>query len=298
VSLKKIISFTAICFLLVGCTTAPKLNPSLIRPWSETLDKEYPQDKVTIVSYKHGPYELFYVTAHHSTQISSDTNRAVDALFDKKKFNVLVIEPISYSYGESPAWFVEESKKGLSQDFVPGGESAWATLKANSANIPFYGGEPDHLDIYKALKAKGYPDQDVIGFYFARQIPAWIRQKEPVKNLLLKKYPDFSNSYCQRFSIQICPKLNETLAWFKSNNGHDLSIDVTNNEMGPYQNGTFTQRIAYAIDEVRNAYTLNVVQTLLEKYKKVAVVYGASHFRNLRKSFDEVLGDPSFEEIK
>lgn len=98
--------------ILLGCTSAPKLDPDKIRPWSWELAKEYPQEKVVIAHYKQNGAELLYLAAHHTSDVGSDTLNMVNYLFEHEKFNALLIEPIPFSSGESPAWFLAEAKKG------------------------------------------------------------------------------------------------------------------------------------------------------------------------------------------
>jgi hypothetical protein len=61
----------------------------------------------------------------------------VQTLFDKYRFNVLIIESIPYSSGESPKWFIDEAKKGRSETFIKGGESALAVILADEKKSHF-----------------------------------------------------------------------------------------------------------------------------------------------------------------
>lgn len=250
-----------------------------------------------IAHYKLGPYELFYLAARHTSSVDSDTMRLVQHLFEKEKFSVLLIEPIPYSSGESPMWFVEESKKGITDTFIPGGESALAVSIADKKKIPFFAGEPDHQTIYQELKTLGYTDQDIVGFYVIRQIPQWVRQKESITDLFSRKIPSFIDHYCKVFVIQDCPSLKTTKAWYKSKLGYDLTTDVSKMETAPLSDGKlFTQTLSSHVGYVRDHFTLNIIEKLLHQYKKVAVIYGASHFKTLRQSFDVSLGEPQFIE--
>lgn len=273
------------------------LNPENIRPWSESLEDEYPQEASVIAHYRAGAYELHYLAARHTNDLDSDTMRLVQYLFEKEKFNVVLIESIPYSSGKSPTWFIEESKKGMTDSFVPGGESALAVTLADRNGIPFYAGEPDHQDIYSGLKGHNFTDQDILGFYAVRQIPQWIRAREKQSGLLERKIPPFLKHYCKIFGITQCPNLQSTLAWYRSKLGKDLTVHVHNEEVAPLSNGKlFTQVISSKIGTIRDRFTLQVIESLLHQYKKVAVIYGASHFVTLRKSFDEAFGVPQFKE--
>lgn len=287
------------CFLaslvLIGCSSAPKLEAQHIRPWDDSLKQEYPQEAPVIAHYKKNNYELYYLAAKHSNDIGNGTLNLVEDLFTHDQFNVLLLEPFPYDVGQSPSWFVREAQEGLSEKFIYGGESSLAAILADKKKIPFFGGEPDHRDIYNDLKRKGYSDQDILGFYLVRQIPEWIREKEDKKGLVEHKGPSFLASYCKTFGVKTCPHLGAIKAWYKSHSGHELDSNVLNEEVAPVNNGAlFTQKISSDIGYIRDHFTLALIQKLLAKYQKVAVVYGAGHFVTLRKSFDNSFGEPTF----
>ncbi|MEN0059717.1 MAG: hypothetical protein AAGB31_12835 [Bdellovibrio sp.] len=292
---KTIIGF--IFLFLTSCSSVPKLDSQKIRPWSNSLGDEYPHEKAVIAHYQKNRIDLFYLASRHTNTIGDDTLNLVQTLFEKYNFNVLIIESIPYSSGESPKWFLDEAKNGKSDKFIKGGESALAVILADEKKIPFFAGEPDHQDIYRGLKERGYTDEDIIGFYTVRQIPQWVREKENKNGLLKRKIPPFVSHYCKLLSIQSCPTYVDVMSWYKNKIGHELVADVSNEEVAPYSDGTlFTQKISSDVGFIRDRFTLNIIEQMIHKYKKVAVVYGAGHFLTLRKSFDASFGEPVFIE--
>lgn len=287
--------FLPVFILITACSTAPKLKSENIRPWSRALGNEYPNENAFIAHYKKGQFELFYLAAHHSNTMGDDTLNLVQTLFCKFNFNILVIESIPYSSGESPKWFVGEARHGQTEKFIRGGESALGAILADEKQISFIGGEPDHQDIYKGLKAKSYSNEDILGFYTVRQVPQWVREKLPQNTLFKKKIPPFLAHYCKVFSVHSCPGSDEIMKWYKTKLGHDLVTDVSSEEVAPYSDGTlYTQKISSDVGFIRDHFTLKLIQEMLKKHKRVAVIYGASHFLTLRKSLDDAFGEPSF----
>ena len=289
--------------MLAACTTSPssslQLSEKKIRSWSDELGREYPQEKSVIAHYKKGEYELLYLAARHTNNLADPTLKLVETLFEQFKFNVLLIESIPFASGESPAWFLKDARAGRSQKFIKGGESSLAVILADEKRIPFFAGEPDHEDIYLGLKSKGYTDLDFIAFYVARQVPQWVREQEPKKDLLERKIPKFTAHYCRLLKLPRCPKRLEIIDWYKQKNGQDLSVNISNEDVAPYEAGAlFTQRISAEVGKIRDRFTLKVIEQLLRKYKSVAVIYGAGHFLTLRQSFDSEFGVPSFLEEK
>ena len=284
--------------LLFGCASQPKLDSQFIRPWSDSLNSEYPHEKPVIAHYQKNGYELFYLAAKHTSDFGDETLNLVQELFRRYQFNVILIESIPYSSGESPEWFLEDARKGRQGKVILGAEPAWAAILADEKKIPFYAGEPDHQDIYKGLKEQGYSDLDVIGFYAIRQIPQWRRQHEEESNLLQKNIPGFANHYCKVFSVSKCPSLRDIQSWYQEKMGQKLTSHVSNEEVAPIEGGAYAQKISFQVGFVRDHFTLKIIEQMLAKYKKVAVVYGAGHFFTLRKSFDAALGEPVFIEDK
>ncbi len=197
------------------------------------------------------------------------------------------------SIGPSPAWFVDDAKKGLKGDFIAGGESAWGAILADQKQILFFAGEADHRDIYAGLKASGFSDLDVLGFYVARQIPQWVRERENREGLLERKTPAFLASNCQVFAVKPCPTLAEVQVWYREKNGQELSSEVPTYAMAPIHDGQmYTQKISSVVGDIRDRFTLGVIERLLQQFRRVGVIYGAGHFVTLRKSFDSELGPP------
>jgi len=280
-----------------GCVSAPTLDANKIRAWSKSLESEYPERNAVIAHYQKGGFEVFYLAAQHTVDLGSDTLNLVAELFKRFEFNVLLIEPFPYSYGESPQWFVDDAEKGKNNKFIPGGESSLAAILASQKNIPFFGGEPSHKDMYLGLKDRGYSDEDIFGFYVVRQIPSWIRDKEDTEGLLERKAPQFLSFYYQAFDSATRPTLPDITKWYRTKLGRELGPDVSNEEVAPLSDGNLlTQKISSDVGNIRDHFTLALIEKMLKEHKRIAVIYGASHFVTLRKSLDSGLGTPTFIE--
>jgi hypothetical protein len=289
--LKKIL----LILLLSGCTSAPKFDAHLVRPWQSELEQEYLSKKPFIARHKAKDFEIFYLAAHHDNDPNSQTMQLIDKLFQNYKFDVLIIEPFPNSKGESPQWYLDLSRKSIGKSLIVEGESSYAVIKANDKAIPFFGGEIDHLQLYLQLKIQGYTTEDVIGFYLVRQIPQWIRQKKAPAEMLKKDAPQFLKHYCKDFEVPPtnCPDLAAIKLWYRAKMNKELTPERINDEVAPIYGSTiFTQKISSAVGDIRDRFTLNLIQTYLKKYKRVAVIYGKSHYITLRKSIDAAMGPP------
>jgi hypothetical protein len=273
-----------------------RLDPQQIRQWNRQLDNEYPQDKPVIAHFKNGEYELFYLAAQHETNLKTPTLRLVEKLY-QHDFKALIVEAFQRSEGQSPSWALRDAINGLKKDFIKGGEPALSIIRANSRKIPFFGGEPDHHELYSALKARGYSDLDVVGFYVIRQIPQWIRENQNKSQLLERNVPGFVKMFCPKFPISPCPSLYEIRSWYKLRMDKELTADISSDEISPAADGKlFTQKISTAVGDVRDRFTLRLIEEMLNRYHQVAIVYGSGHFTTLKKSFEAALGKPTYEE--
>jgi hypothetical protein len=76
----------------------------------------------------------------------------------------------------------------------------------------------------------------------------------------------------------------------------DLGTEITNEELNPLADGKLiTQRMASAVSDVRDKFTLGVLEELLKKYHRVGVVYGNGHYFTLKKSLEAALGPATLE---
>ncbi len=282
-----------VLIFVFGCTTQPKLDSNSIRSWSSTLSREEPFRDPYVAEFSSRSYKLFYLAAHHENKTNSKTLELVKLLIESKPIQAIIIEPISFAEGISPQFYIDYSRKGLNGDFVEGGESAWAVLKAQEKSIPFFGGEPTHQMIFEGLIQAGYTELDVIGFFLIRQIPQWKRQKQTDSVKLEEFAPDYIKNSCRKIRLKKCPTFFAVKKWYKDINNKDLTSQVNKEDAAPYLDSRiFTQRISGTIGRIRDMYTVDVIEKILVEYKTVLVIYGASHFMTTSPVFEKALGHP------
>lgn len=276
-----------------GCTTKPKLDSNLTRSWSNTLSHDEPFRDPYVAEFSSGSYKLIYLAAHHENKTNSKTFKLVKRLIENQPIQAIIIEPIPFAEGINPQFYIDYARKGFKDNFVEGGESAWAVLKAQEKSIPFFGGEPTHQMIFDGLTQAGYSELDIIGFFLIRQIPQWKRQKQTDLINLEEFAPDYIKNSCGRTRVQKCPTFLEVKKWYKDANNKDLTALVSTEDAAPYLDSPIlTQRISGMIGTIRDKYTVGVIEKILVEYKTVLVVYGASHFMTTSPAFIKVLGHP------
>ena len=291
----EILFLSGVIICLTSCVSPPKFNSGLVQTWAPRLEEEAPSKQPYLAIHKSGPYELSYLAAHHDTDPKGETLSLVEELFRKPQFDFLIIEPFAFSEGVSPKWAIEESRHALTDTLVKGGESTLAILRASERGIPFVGGEINHKELFQQLKVQGYTNEDVLGCNLARQVPQWIRNHEARDGLIERNAPNFLKYYCKILGIDQaqCPSLAVLKVWHREKNGKDLDENITTEDVAPNPDGRyFNNKISAATGPIRDLFTLKIIEDSLKKYRRVAVVYGASHYLTLRKSFETSMGLP------
>ena len=282
---------------VVGCASVPHLDKSGLRPWTRSLESEYPENQPVLAHYQKNDYELTFLASKPSTDLNSPTLRLVNELFARQEIKALLIESLINTPVASPSWFLENARKSQGNGFIAGGETSQAALIADEKKIPFFGTESDPTEIYRSLRNRGYNDVDIVGFYVVQQIPRWVLQNENKIGLLDRLAPAFIFQNCKSFASLTCPNLSDIRNWFKLKEGKELTADVSAEEVEPLVHSRFyLQKIASDISEMRDVFTLNILNKFIDRYKKIAVVYSSTHYITLRKSLDSAFGRPSFRE--
>ena len=129
----------------------------------------------------------------------------------------------------------------------------------------------------------------------ARVIPQWVKGKEDDSGIFESRAPNYILSKCKGFGIEkaSCPKLVSLKIWYKTKSGKELGANVRPSDIAPNFNSPFfIQKISSANDILRNQFTLRILENLLKKYKRVAVVYGGAHYTSLKNSIEASMGKP------
>ena len=153
--------------------------------------------------------------------------------------------------------------------FYKGGETSFTIQKALKLKTPFWGAEIDDTTLFNELLNLGYTAQDVLFFYFVRQIPQAIRSGTLRNNNTEQLFAE----YCAKLSATLeIPTLEENsysafLSWYEQKNQQPFSVKNINSETcAPLAEGTlFTQKLSAQIGVLRDAFAAEKIGELLEK---------------------------------
>ncbi len=291
-----------ICLLpLFGCAHAHRHPDSIaIDSRAVLLFEDARKDESTAKSpalyrFQKGDRTLLYLASSHSTDPNSDTFQLVRYVFKSEKPDVAIAEGFETRLGFNPKGVFERASRGETEDFYPDGEPSFIMEQAKANGTPVIGGEPSDQDVYKALVSKGYSANDMIGFYFVRRIPQ-IRRSGEVKDMasLERSFTNYSKAKARDVGIQNFKfSFEEFKDWYSTKQGKELGINAgEKGETAPIDGHYFTQQLSRIITTIRDEHILTTISDMLNKYPKVFIAYGSSHYRIEHRALKAALGEP------
>jgi hypothetical protein len=289
----KFLILVSVSFLCACASTALlKADPSLVQNWSEKLQASTPIRSPFIEFYQNGKFRLIYLAAHHEVTEESKTFQLIHALFEKKQFKIVILEGFPKSYGVSPLRMLEHAKsKGVS-------EGALAIRLAEKKQVAFLGGEPPEVSVAQAVLKAGYTPQDLLGFYFVRQLPTLKWEKALRGGNIEGVYSQFMSwqKTAAGFDKSLLFDFSAFKVWYKKTNHKDFDLSsFDDDEPAPNEHGHYlTQRISSVVGRVRDAFIVETITEELNEYGEVLVIYGASHLETQRPALFQMLGPPKW----
>lgn len=291
------VALTAI--LLASCAGQSRLKADLskVRPWTTDLERAEPLPAPYVVDFEAGAKALTFLAVEHSNEASSSSLRLVESVMDARRYAAVVLEGIPRSFGVNPAGFLSRAEKDGTSGFYREGERSIAVRMAARKAVPFVGGEPDE-DLVKAnVLAAGFTVDDLFFFYMLRQVPLWRRDGTLTRGGFEEAYLEYAPEFGKRLGYKQGeePNLEAFHRWYQARIGRPFRPrDVSNDTVAPFAAGElFSQRISAVTTRVRDEHIVRVVEEMLNRYGRVLMVYGSSHFTMQQLALESMLGKPS-----
>ncbi|MFH1461912.1 MAG: hypothetical protein ABIF12_03130 [bacterium] len=284
-------------------------NESSPEPYSYKLDKE-----IHKLAGGKPPYaalfytsktKLMYIATNHTTNIQSKTFAWIKTAIDDFKPRLIIFEGVKSTDGYSPKDIIDSIDQinhlsktlNVSSDWSRG-EHIYAAYLGQQNSIPFLGGEVDDQVIFDRLNKDGYSDDDIIFFYFSRQIPQLYREG------LISKQDDLEFEY-SKFIKKLMNKLEfKTLnalyfekykIWINKHFGKfDFKILIDSNNTAPIFSGNFLQKISSRIGIIRDKHIIDLISNNTGQFSKILIVYGASHLSTQYGVLSKMFGPATF----
>lgn len=285
-------------------------NEYLPTPYSYKLDKKIHKltgSKPPYISlFSTSKTKIIYLATNHTNDIKSKTFAWIRTVINNFKPNLIIFEGVVSSNGYSPQNIIHSINKKNSPSNWVSGEHLYAAYFGNNNNIPFLGGEADEQIIFNRLKKYGYSTDDIIFFYFSKQIPQLYREKLISKQEDLKlAFPDFIkrlinkskskilnvSSYFEKYKIWINKHIGKSEETF---NVFDFKTLINSNNTAPISKGNFLQKLSSRIGIIRDKHIINVISNNSHKFDKILVVYGASHLSTQYGVLSKIFGHANF----
>ncbi|MFA6237822.1 MAG: hypothetical protein WC635_10880 [Bacteriovorax sp.] len=291
---------------LSGCAVLDKFktpdgdiefNPKQLRDYTTELEAEEKYKAPFIASYTYGEKNLVFVATLHTSGAGNTTHKSIEKAFNEFKPDFLIVEGSAFTIISDPD-DIAYSKACVKRKFKYCGEDAYAISQALKAKIPFSYGEPGDASVFEVLKKNAIAAEEMIVFYTLKNIPQWRRTaldtREDLKTLWNRKLNETLTKYSKKFGASPVMNAENFKKIYKAKMGADFNfINITDATISPQidKNPTWINKMAHAVDVVRENFLVNQMEKRLNKYKKVLVVYGVSHLVKQREMLSNTLGD-------
>ncbi len=229
-----------------------------------------------------GDSKLSYFGMGHSNNPDDPAYQQVIETFDRVQPDFVMVEGIdrlAERKDEIDTWFQGKTKEQIIRE---GGESAYVLSLAAARGIEYDSPEPDKHNEVVAIAEQGFSREQIFLFYINRDVEQYYRMSErpsleeflqPKLDTLQKDtdWVDFEFSFDhyarlmkELLGIEV-PKDWQTL--------HDLADPIP----WPEKEMKSTNDIATASSRFRDEHIVEEIERRLKEYKRVLVVYGASH---------------------
>ena len=265
-------------------------------PWSFELQNSEPLRPPFSAWFEKGEENLLFVAVEHGCD--PKTFRLIDEAFATHHVRLAVVEGWPASEGMNPAAFTDSFKKWSAGGFCDGGgESGYAAFHALEHGGSFIGGEPDEQTVVQAVLKEGFTVEDLLGFYFLRQVPQFRREGALETKGLEECFRLLIDGMGKKAGLEEAGahfSLDRFRDWYRNRQGKTFDIaTVDREEPAPLSNGKLlTQRLSAIVSLVRDRFVVGVIASHLGTEKDVLVVYGGSHFATQRPALEVLMGKP------
>ncbi len=275
-----------------GCSSV-ELDEKLVDHWSDQAQRNEPFRTPYISTFKKGDKELIYIAVEHANSLQSKTFKTIKDVITKEKPRFIVLEGFSNKDEINPQWFLDYSDKCEKSQFKNCGEPAYAAMLADRETIPFAGGEPTDIEVFNDLVSHGFFHIDAVSFYLLRQIPQLKRQHKLKRDNFNNQAQRYLNHFSSDFGQKDFIRFEEFEKWFTRHSKSQKNyLEITSQDVAPIKNqdSTFFNKISATISLTREKFLNQVIETKLNEYSKVLVIYGGGHLVKSRKVYEKYFG--------
>lgn len=177
------------------------------------------------------------------------------------------------------------------------GESMYTVRLAKIDNIPFVGGEPTDYTLLANIKKEGYTAEDMAALYVTRQLSQLWRNRDPIlqnSNDLEAAVQNIIKMYTAHFITNFT--YADWQGWIFKHYNRMLSFNelIEGKWTEPRAEGTKLEQLANITSLIRDQEILTKILEAKDKYQRILVVYGGSHYYNQHKVLESYFGMPTY----
>ena len=248
-----------------------------------------------IFSLKSRDKELFYFGAPHVRDPEDPIFSEIKTAFDKANPDLIFIEGMNASIDRN--LINEKARKASTEEAIDGAGEAGFTLKLGlEKGIEWRSPEPEDADLYRHLLKQGFSKDEIFARAVLLVLPQYNRQIDK------QEFKEYSEPFIEQFK-------NET-NWEGFDYSFERAINISEQIVGkpinfsdeeeasdyidptPWSEKKEKQTVLNHIGEASSAFRdKNIVKEIAEvqkKYKRLFIVYGASH---------AVMQEPALKEL-
>jgi hypothetical protein len=275
------------------------VNPAdAVLPYSYELEEAERCDPPFAARFEKGDQSLSFVAANHGCDPA--TFALIDEVFATRRVRLAVIEGYPVAQGINPPSYMRHLPEWKSGGFCHGGgEPAYTALRAGERGVAFLGGEPEEQQVAAAVLRQDFTSEDLLGFYFVRQLPQYRRDGTLQDKGLDASFTHLITVMAKQAGVQGTSSnggftLDRFRDWYQSRQGKPFDPEAMDDEEpAPIASGKyFTQRLSAVVGLARDRSIARLISNHLATDKELLVVYGGSHFPTLRPALEVLLGRP------
>ena len=292
---------------LTGCTTVTEtditIDETKVIGYQFELEDKKSMEQPYVARFTKGDKQLLYVLSKHVSEVEypkvveDPTIVTIDQIFKSFKPQVVIVEGIPTGAKMSPRSMAKHAEICKSREFRRCGESFYAIDQAIMSDAEFVGGEPTEREIIEFVAKSGYSPKDLLAFYVVRQIPQMKRRSDFDPESFPAKCEKFMGRYRKRLGIKGVFGYPQFKEWYSKHMPEPKSfLDIENNDPAPHggTSATYIQKISHQVGIARDRVILKRIESMLNQFDRVLIVYGGSHYLLQEGALKQALGKPNY----
>jgi len=283
-----------------GCSTPyVRFDPSRLEPFTYGADQRESLDAPYASIYSKRDRKIIFIAARHDVGGENPTARTIDAVLKGYRPGMVIVEGRPFTALSDPADLARAENCAFEQ-FKNCPEDRYAIFRAAKSGIPFAYAEPSPAQIRDRLRERGYDAHDLIFFYGLRQIPQWKRAGTIGEKALREKLTSALPAFARELETREALTLADFEALHRTRLGKPFRAEAVDTEtVSPQmdQNPTWANQISHEVGRVREESLLRHMETAVNKYGILVVIYGQGHLVKQRSVLRQAMGEPRDEKF-